>query len=172
MHLGDNKCHNDSIFRSGTFVLSFLIGHFVRLEVVKMVSIRSIAVKEKVCEFDMPGFEPFKVTLAYISKEKLRELLEACSVKKWNRSAKASEESLDTKKFQSMYAETVVKGWKGLTFGLLQKLMLIEIPEGASEEDEVPFSLENAEDLLKASNDFDNFVSSCLADLENFTKKN
>lgn len=137
-----------------------------------MVSIRSIAVKEKVCAFEMPGFEPFTVTLAYISKEKLRELLESCSVKKWNRSAKQSEETLDGKKFQKVYAEAVIKNWSGLDFEILSKLMLIEIPEGANPKDEVPYSQENAEDLLKASNDFDNFVSSCLQDIENFTKKN
>lgn len=133
-----------------------------------MINIKSIAVKEKSCEFEIPGYEGFKVKLAYLAKDKLRELVEKSTERKYTR-GQGMKEQLDAQKFQTIYAEHVVKGWEGLKFKYLEQLMLVEA-EGVDKDTEVEFSVENAESLLKGSSEFDQFVSDCLSDLGNFTK--
>ncbi len=133
-----------------------------------MINIKSIAVKEKACEFEIPGYEGFKIKLAYLAKDKLRELVEQSTERKYTK-GRGMAEQLDPKKFQSIYAQHVVKDWSGLKFGYLERLMLVEA-EGVEKDELVPFSVDNAEELLKNSAEFDQFVSDCLSDLANFTK--
>lgn len=133
-----------------------------------MINIKSIAVKEKACEFEIPGYEGFKVQLSYLAKDKLRELVEKSTERKYTK-GQGMREQLDPQKFQSIYASHVVKGWDGLKFEYLERLMLVEA-DGVDKSELVPFSVENAEELLKNSTEFDQFVSDCLSDLANFTK--
>lgn len=133
-----------------------------------MIDIKSIAVKEKACEFQIPGYEGFTVKLAYLAKDKLRELVEKSTERKYTK-GRGMQEQLDPQKFQSIYAQHVVKDWSGLKFEYLERLMLVEA-EGVDKNELVPYSVENAEELLKSSAEFDQFVSDCLSDLANFTK--
>ena len=86
-----------------------------------------------------------------------------------NKRTRAYEEQLDNDKFLVEYAKAVVKGWKGLKYSYLEELLLVDTSE-VDPNDELEYTQENAEILLKNSGDFDTWVSDQLGDLENFTK--
>ena len=72
------------------------------------------------------------------------------------------------KKFLTEYCNAVVKGWKGLKFRYLEELLLVDI-SSLDADDELPYTQENAELLMKNANDFDTWVTETVGDLENFT---
>ena len=75
-------------------------------------------------------------------------------------------EQLDVDLFNKLFVSSCVLGWKGLTMENLSKLVLIEPAENP--EEEVEFSVENAEFLLSASEAFDKFINATVSDLDSF----
>ena len=67
------------------------------------------------------------------------------------------------------YVKAVIKGWKGLKYSYLEELLLVDI-SSLDPEDELLFSQENAETLMKNAADFDTWVTEVTGDLENFTR--
>jgi hypothetical protein len=75
---------------------------------------------------------------------------------------------LDEDRFLTEYVKGVIKGWSGLQYKNLGHLLLVDT-SNMNPEDELPYSQENAELLMKNSNDFDTWVTETVGDLENFT---
>ena len=134
-----------------------------------VLSLKSMIKPEQSAEIDFPGFEGFTIILNYLGREKLAEIRRSCVTKKLNKGQ--LEETIDFDKFNSQYSAAVIKGWKGLKLKYVSQMMLVDIPEGNSEEDELPYTPENADFLLRNAADFDAFVSATLSDLSNFTKR-
>ena len=86
-----------------------------------------------------------------------------------NKKTRAYEEQLDNDKFLVEYCKAIIKGWKGLKYKYLEELLLVDTSE-VNLEDELEWTHENAEILMKNSGDFDNWVSETVGELENFTK--
>ena len=63
----------------------------------------------------------------------------------------------------------MIKGWKGLKYEYVSQLLLIDTST-INLQDELRFTQENAELLMKNSPDFDTWVTETVGDLENFTK--
>ena len=78
-----------------------------------------------------------------------------------------STETLDDEKFITEFTEATVKGWKGLKLKFLEDLVLVDL-KGQELEEELPFDLENAKQLVENSNEFDNWLNEVVFDLENF----
>lgn len=133
------------------------------------LSLKSMIKPEQAAEIEFPGLEGFKVMLNYLGREKLADIRKTCVTKKLVKGQ--IEESIDFDKFNRLYSDAVIKGWSGLKLKYVSQMMLVEIPEGNSEDAELPYTPENAEVLLRNANDFDTFVSSTLGDLSNFTKR-
>ena len=89
-------------------------------------------------------------------------------ITKFNRKSRQPEEELDEEKFLTEYCKAVIKGWKGLKFRYLEELLLVDI-SGQDPDDELAYTQENAELLMKNANDFDTWVTESVGDLENFT---
>ena len=89
-----------------------------------------------------------------------------------NSLAKAFEDWIDS--CRGTYVEVAPNGtvlttnWTGLKYDYLRQLILIET-DNLNLEDELPFSKENAEILMKNSGAFDTWVTETVGDLENFT---
>ena len=66
------------------------------------------------------------------------------------------------------YVKGVIKGWSGLKFRYLEELLLVDVAE-LDPDDELPFTQDNAELLMKNSGDFDTWITEVVGDLENFT---
>ena len=118
---------------------------------------------------DFPGMNGFSVDLCYLAREELLALRKKCVSKKFNRSTHQAEEIIDDDKFLTEYVKAVIKGWTGLKLSYLEELLLVDT-EGMDPDQELPYSLEEAEILMKNSTSFDTWVSESLGDLENFTK--
>ena len=96
------------------------------------------------------------------------KLRNKCLTQKFNKKTRAFEEQLDEDKFLVQYVKGVIKGWRGLTYESLQELLLVDVTE-QDPEDELEFTQENAEILMRNSGDFDSWVTEMVGDLENFT---
>ena len=132
------------------------------------VSLSTLMTPSKTVDVDYPGVEGFTVSLTYLAREELMKLRGKCLKQKFNKKTRAFEEALDEDKFLEVYTKGVIKSWKGLTYSILKTLVLVDT-SNYSDDDELLFSQENSELLMKNSNDFDTWVTEVVGDLENFT---
>jgi hypothetical protein len=114
-----------------------------------------------------PGMDGFEVEVVNLGREKLLNLRKSCMETSFDRKTRQAVESLNEKKFIRLFTENTVKGWKGLTLGYLEQLMLVDI-SAQNPETEVDYTEENAELLVSNSTDFDNWLNEVVFDLEKF----
>ena len=133
------------------------------------VSLKSLLTPSKTVSMEMPGFDGFEVKLTYLAREELLKLRNRSVKQVLNKKTRAYEEQLDNDKFLVEYCKAIIKGWKGLKYKYLEELLLVDTSD-VDLEDDLAYTQENAEILMKNSGDFDNWVSETVAELENFTK--
>ena len=133
------------------------------------VSLASLLTPSKTVSVDYPSKPGFSIDLTYLAREELLKLRNKCVSQKLNRKTRAFEESLDEDKFLTEYCRAVIKGWTGLKYSYLEELLLVDISK-LNPEDELPWSQENAETLMKNAADFDTWLTETVGALENFTK--
>ena len=138
-------------------------------EIKQPVSLKSLLTPSKTVSIEMPGFEGFEVKLTYLAREELLKLRNRSVKQVLNKKTRAYEEQLDNDKFLVEYCKAIIKGWKGLKYKYLEELLLVDT-SSVDLEDELPYTNENAELLMKNAGDFDNWVSETVGELENFTK--
>jgi len=132
------------------------------------ISLASLMTPSKTVTIDFPGYKGFKVDLCYLAREELLKLRKKCLSTKFNRKTHTPEEILDDEKFLTHYTEAVIKGWTGLKFSYLEEFLLVDVSQ-FDPDDELPYTQDNAELLMKNSNGFDTWVTETVGDLENFT---
>jgi len=132
------------------------------------VSLKSLLTPSKTVDIDYPGYADFTVSLCYLSREELVKLRNKCLKQKFNKKTRAFEETMDEDLFLTEYVKAVIKGWTGLKYEYVSQLLLIDTST-VDLQDELVYSQENAEILMKNSNDFDTWVTEVVGDLENFT---
>tara|TARA_R110000772_G_scaffold197689_1_gene308462 strand:+ start:207 stop:638 length:432 start_codon:yes stop_codon:yes gene_type:complete len=135
----------------------------------KTVSLASLLTPSKTVSVDYPSMAGFSVDLCYLAREELLKLRSRCLSQKFNRKTRAFDEQLDEDKFLVEYVKAVIKGWKGLKYSYLEELLLVDI-SSLDPDDELLFTQENAETLMKNAADFDTWVTEVTGDLENFTR--
>ena len=133
------------------------------------VTLASLLTPSKTVSVDYPSKPGFSIDLTYLAREELLKLRNKCVSQKLNRKTRAFEESLDEDKFLTEYCKAVIKGWTGLKYSYLEELLLVDISK-LNPEDELPWSQENAETLMKNAADFDTWLTETVGALENFTK--
>ena len=132
------------------------------------VSLASLMTPSKTVEIDFPGHVGFSVSLCYLAREELLKLRKKCVTTKFDRKTRQPTEVLDEDKFLTEYVKAVIKGWSGFKYRILEELLLVDT-SNLDPEDELAYTQENAELLMKNSSDFDTWVSETVSDLENFT---
>ena len=131
------------------------------------MELKSLLVDSKTTWVEFPGLDNFEVELANLSRKELIALRKRCTQNKFNRKTRAFEEVLDDDKFVKEFTEATVKSWKGLRLKYLEDLVLVEL--GSNEpESMLPYTDENAQQLVENSNEFDNWLNEVVFDLENF----
>ena len=133
------------------------------------VSLASLMTPSKTVSIDFPGYAGMTVDLCYLDREELIKLRKKCISTKWNKKSHQPEEELDEDKFLTEYTKAIVKGWSGLKYRYLEELLLVDV-SSLDPDDELPYTLENAQLLMKNANDFDTWVTETIGDLENFTQ--
>ena len=135
------------------------------------ISLASLMTPSKTVKIDFPGFTGMSVSLCYLAREELLKLRKKCVTTKFDKRTRQPEETLDEDKFLVEYTKAVIKGWSGLKFSYLEELLLVDV-SAYDPTDELPFTQENAELLMKNSSTFDTWVTETVGDLENFTGSN
>lgn len=130
------------------------------------VSLKSLLVPSKAVEVEFPGFEGFKIDLAFLSRETLLNIRKKST--KTTLKNRQPTETFDEELFIKLYSDAAIKGWKGLKFAYLEQLAPIEV-NGLDMEDFLEYTAENALYLMKESAEFDSFVSKTVQDLANFS---
>ena len=136
----------------------------------KAVSLKSLMTPTKTVEFDYPGCEGFKVKLCYLAREELVKLRNRCVNQVFNKKTRSYEEEMDNERFLTEYTKAVIKGWSGFKLGYAKNMLLLGDMSPEQEQQELDFSQENIEVLMKNSGDFDNWVTEQVGELENFTQ--
>ena len=131
------------------------------------MELKNLLVDTKTTWVEFPGLGEFEVELANLSRKELVALRKRCISSKFNRKTRAFEDTLDDDKFVKEFTEATVKGWKGLKLSYLEDLVLVNL-EGQDTTKLLPFSLENAQQLVENSSEFDNWLNEVVFDLENF----
>jgi len=132
------------------------------------ISLASLMTPSKTVSIDFPGYSGMSVDVCYLAREELLKLRKKCVSTKFDKKTRQPEEVLDEEKFLVEYCKAVIKGWKGLKFSYLEELLLVDV-SAYDPNDELPYTQENAELLMKNSNVFDTWVTETVGDLENFT---
>jgi hypothetical protein len=131
------------------------------------MELKSMLLPEKVVTFDFPGCKGFTVDLAYLSKERVKELHKKCMKTKIDSRTRQPLEEFDDEQFLDLYVRSVIKDWKGFKIKYLHELVLAET--NADPEEEIEYTPENALDLMQSSTIFDNWVNDVTSDLGNFS---
>jgi len=132
------------------------------------ISLASLMTASKTVTVDFPGYIGMNVDLCYLAREELVKLRKRCVTTKFNKKTHQPEEELNDDKFLTEYTKAVIKGWKGLKYRYLEELLLVDV-SSLEPDDELPYTQENAELLMKNANMFDTWVTETVGDLENFT---
>ena len=131
------------------------------------MELKSLLVNSKTTWVEFPGLDGFEVELANLSRKELLSLRKRCTENKFNRKTRGFEESLNDEKFVKEFTESTVKNWKGLKLSYLEDLLLVDISK-ESPDTELPYSEENAQQLVENSSEFDNWLNEVVFDLDNF----
>lgn len=134
---------------------------------MKNLSLAKVVLDSKAVTFDYPNKEGFKVELTYITTSKYAELRKECMDSKLDNLGYPVE-SLNTDKWNKLFCEKTISGWSGLTYRIVADLMLIDESAIEDMDEEIPYSVENAEYLLKYSKAFDAWVNARISDMSNF----
>jgi hypothetical protein len=131
------------------------------------VSLKSLLVPSKTVEVEYPGFDGFKLKLAFMSRETLVSIRKKST--KTTFKNRQPVEDLDDKLFLKLYVNAAIKGWSGFKYKYLNELAPTEI-DPKDDNKELEYTEDNALALMEASSNFDAFISETVSDLSAFTK--
>lgn len=135
----------------------------------EIVSLKSLLVPTKNVEVEYPGYEGFKLQLAFLSREELMKIRKKATKTEYKN--RLPVETLNDELFLQLYVDGCIKGWSGLKFSYLEQLAPVDVT-GQKADDTLGYSRENALFLMKASSNFDSFISETVTELSNFQQPN
>jgi hypothetical protein len=116
---------------------------------------------------EFPGVEGFEILVTNLSRKEMMKMRKACTTQKWDKKVRGLIEALDEEKFVEVFCEKTIKDWRGLKLKDVAGLVLMDI--GAEDpEQNVEFTLENAQLIMENSVEFDNWLNDVVFDLDNF----
>lgn len=127
-------------------------------------------VTEKVTEVEFPDIDGFVVQLCYVGRDRMMKIRNQALEYKFNKRTRQREEEVNNDKFLELYADAVIKGWRGLNVRGLATLLPIDT-NAMDPKEEVPYSADDALLLLKNSTLFDQFVTDSLNNFEVFERE-
>ena len=134
-----------------------------------VLNLKSLIKEDNLIKIDYPDLEGFELSLGYLSRAEMLKIRKKCTVTKINKKTRQPEENLDEDKFTEAYIESVIKGWKGLKVSYLSELVPIDTT-GVDTNEELPYTQENAKELMKNSTYFETWIGEVVGDVTNFNK--
>lgn len=132
-----------------------------------MSLLKKLMVDTKSAWVEYPGLRDFTIEIVNLSRPELVKLRKSCLITKFDKKTRQPVESLDEDKFIRDFSRAVIKDWKGFKVKYLEELVLVDL-EGQDMEADIPYSQDEAEELIKNSGDFDTWVNEAVFDLDNF----
>ena len=134
------------------------------------MKLTELMVDTKTAWIEFPGCDGFEIEIANLSRKELLNLRKRCIKTKFDRKTHQAVEELDEDKFVHEFTKATVKNWKGLKLKYLEELILVNLGDN-DPDSELAFDLDNAEQLVQNSTDFDNWINEVVFDLANFRGK-
>lgn len=134
------------------------------------ITLQSLLTPEKVVEVDYPGYDGFKLKVAFLSREEIVKIRKKCTITKFDKRSRQPVDELDEDLFLKTYVSAVLKGWTGLKYKFLEELMLVDLSSIKDKEESLEYTQDNALVLMKNSQDLDSFVTEITGSLANFMK--
>lgn len=131
------------------------------------MELKKLLIDAKEVWMEYPGIEGFEVKVANLSRKEMIKMRNACTSQKWDKKARGMVEKLDEDMFMRSFCEKTIKGWKGLKLKDVAGLVLMDL-EAEDPEQEVEYSVDNAQLLIENSVEFDNWINDVVYDLDNF----
>lgn len=131
------------------------------------LSLKTLLVPSKSVSIEYPGMPGFTIDVCFLSRETLQNIRKKAT--KTSFKNRQPQEELNDEVFLELYVKASIKGWKGLKLSYLEQLAPVELSEEDPDQ-ELDYSEENALYLMKASTNFDAFISEQVTDLGNFSK--
>ena len=135
------------------------------------MELSSIVIPKASTWIEYPGFEGLEFEVVHLSRDELMKIRKKAVNNKLNRSTRKMEEELDSDLFQKLWVGAVLSNWRGLKYKYLPKFFPADL-NGIDPEEELVYSADNAEVFIKNASGFDDWISSILEDVENFTQAN
>ena len=136
------------------------------------MSLKNLIVNKAQIDIEHPLLDGFVVTVNFISKDKMRKMLDRSSTTKFSKKTHKPEETLDNDIFLNMYSKALISNWTGLKYSYLNELLPVDLSSITDLEELVDYTEEDALDLLKGSTDFDTWLSDAVSDITVFNKTN
>lgn len=131
------------------------------------LSLKTLLVPSKTVTVEYPGMPGFTIDVCFLSRETLQQIRKK-STKTTFKNRQPLEE-LNDELFLELYVKASIKGWTGLKLSYLEQLAPVDLV-GEDPDETLGYSEENALYLMKASPNFDAFISEQVTDLGNFSK--
>lgn len=131
------------------------------------ISLKTLLVPSKSVTVEYPGMPGFTIDVCFLSRETLQSIRKKAT--KTSFKNRQPVEELNDDLFLELYVKASIKGWKGFKLNYLEQLAPVDV-SGEDSSAELDYSDENALMLMKASTNFDAFISEQVTDLGNFSK--
>ena len=131
------------------------------------ISLKTLLVPSKSVTVEYPGMPGFTIDVCFLSRETLQSIRKKAT--KTSFKNRQPVEDLNDDLFLELYVKASIKGWKGFKLSYLEQLAPVDVSKEDSDA-ELDYSEENALMLMKASTNFDAFISEQVTDLGNFSK--
>lgn len=132
------------------------------------MNLKDLRISTKTIIAEFPGLKGFEVEVAFISREASTKMRDDATITKIDSKMRMPVESLDKDKFINLFVSAAIKGWKGLKYKYLKDLTLVDLSKVEDLEQELDYSPEDAIELIKSSQVFDNWINEVIFDLERF----
>lgn len=134
-----------------------------------MINLKDIAQETRSAVIDFPGMEGFKVTVGLVTRQMSTKIQKESRETKFSERTGLPEDSINEDKFINKFVEVAIKDWKGFKGKYLKDLMPVDESK-LDDDDEIPFSHENAVMLMKSSQAFDNWINEVVFKLKHFRR--
>jgi hypothetical protein len=111
----------------------------------------------------------FHVKIAYYGKQVMEKIYRQTRIRVTNLRTLAQETDIDQNKFKQVYADMVVRDWRGLTVAVLKNFVPVKnLSLNGQGNEELACTTENKQLLIGASTVFDQWVANIASDVARF----
>ena len=131
------------------------------------MELSKLIIPSKPMPFEYPGIDGLTFTIAHLSRRTINDIRKKHTKPVRNKLTNSFIDELDEDGFMREYSASVLCGWEGLNTENIQEFIVIEDCELM----DVPYSEENAYQLMINSQELEQWVADHLTDIENFRNK-